>query len=123
MRPQPALANQQKDSDIASLASLKSQQKRDKGPSEGNLSSLRESLLAVTASQPKVAGATATPRTESTSLKDEKKTEGTKIVRDAQQVTPLKPGVTSPPPPLLSDMNDTKAREVPENVLMGVLAN
>jgi len=109
------------------LSVLKSQPKKDKGPSEANLSSLRAVLDAALAKE-KVAKEVKTPTTISSqdehsvqSLQKEEKKE-TVTLNESPKTAP-----TPPPTPPVSLLGDTKEatplKEVPEEVLRSVLAD
>ncbi len=107
----------------APLSILKSQPKKDKGPSEGNLTSLKEALLAAMASNIRKEkgvedGVTATPSGESPAAP---------VLQEEQPVprfvpTPPKTVPTEAPKELLREDFGVPARnEVPEHVLRGLL--
>lgn len=105
------------------LSVLKSQPKKDKGPSEENLSSLKEALMATMASQKKKE-----IRTEVHEVAGEKKQEevaaaplGTPVVSTFMP-TAQKTVFTEKRNELLEEVpSSVPSREIPEHVLRGLL--
>ncbi len=121
-----------------SLTQLKSQPKKDKGPSEQNLSSLKEALMAVTRAQVAQASKSETPSLAQGDASLKRPTEA-QSAQTTIQSAPTSEHETPPPqtplpqavprraperPALLAEDIPTFApREVPEDILRGVLAD
>ena len=145
---EPARASFQ-DNRTTSLSSLKNNQKRDKGPSSGNLSSLKQALAAVLVAPTEAAPAVNVPaqtfETRAQVLPQEPMpresvaspqatplSQSTATSEPVPQQTPVQSGVPSgqptpssyPRPALLeSPFEEAAPREIPEDVLKSVLAD
>ncbi len=96
-----------RDQNRAPLAMLKSDAKKDKGPSEENLSSLKAALMRASAERQNAASEPAPRPTTPTS-----------VPTSGQAAPPPRP---TPPPFFPKEGPVTNAKEVPESVLRGIL--
>lgn len=113
----------------APLSMLKTHPKKDKGPSEQNLSSLRDALSAVMVKKEEKQPEQAVP-----SVPSESKPQGERFTREPvrseapKQETPREVASAIPPPPPRSPLLDSPfapppPSEIPEDVLKKVLAD
>ena len=125
-----AQPEQKKEGNFASLSNLKSQPKKNKGPSDGNLSSLRAVLEAVSASRAKeVVVPVVTQKVDNIPAGSsvdgvEKPDPITKEKVEIPRETKGEPQLVHPQS-FFSEQNDDQhhTKEIPKNVLMGVLAD
>jgi hypothetical protein len=98
--------------ETASLSSLKSQQKKDKGPTEANLSSLKAALEAVMVGAPQSKLSPPPPK------------EPNQILPQSAPSPVVKKDTPPPQRPLLEEVrSSSQVQEVPEDILRGVLAD